>query len=271
MYRGYNIINLDLESLNLNPNQIERLYDIGKGLYDDKASEVEKILKNYIIPASGVIDGEQIQKDWFPLVNVDVFISHSHSDEKLAITFAGLLKDCFGLTAFIDSCIWGHSDKLLKIIDNKYCRNSDDSYNYTARNFSTSHVHMMLMTALNKMIDKTECLFFLNTNNSVSLSGIETKTLSPWIYGEIEISRIIRKQLDPHRLRQIKHFSHSVALEKSLNESVQLQMQQPLDLDHFYKLKNSDLHKWFSAIFRAKAKTSEDCLNLLYLTTPKNN
>ena len=46
MYRGYNIINLDLESLNLNPNQIERLYDIGKGLYDDKASEVEKILKN---------------------------------------------------------------------------------------------------------------------------------------------------------------------------------------------------------------------------------
>ena len=158
-----------------------------------------------------------------------------------------MLKDCFGLTAFIDSCIWGHSDKLLKIIDNKYCRNSDDSYNYTARNFSTSHVHMMLMTALNKMIDKTECLF------------------------EIEISRIIRKQLDPHRLRQIKHFSHSVALEKSLNESVQLQMQQPLDLDHFYKLKNSDLHKWFSAIFRAKAKTSEDCLNLLYLTTPKNN
>lgn len=47
-----------------------------------------------------------MQVSWFPQIKADVFISHSHSDEKLAIIFAGWLYNAFGLTAFIDSCVW---------------------------------------------------------------------------------------------------------------------------------------------------------------------
>ena len=55
------------------------------------------------------------------------------------------------------------------------------------------HVHMMLSTALANMIDKTECIMFLNTPNSVSTRDTKLKTYSPWIYNEIEITRIIEK------------------------------------------------------------------------------
>jgi len=42
-------------------------------------------------------------------------------------------------------------------------------YDYELRNYTTSHVHMMLSTALTEMIDNTECIMFYNTSLSVSL------------------------------------------------------------------------------------------------------
>ncbi len=41
-------------------------------------------------------------------------LSHSHKDKKLAIEFAEWLKKEAGLTTFIDSCILGYSNELLK-------------------------------------------------------------------------------------------------------------------------------------------------------------
>ena len=77
------------------------------------------------------------------------------------------------------------------------------------RNYSTSHVHMMLSVALTQMIDNTECLFFLNTPNSLTPGTIINQTESPWIYSEIATTRLIeRRHFSEYRLkRAVESFS----------------------------------------------------------------
>ena len=235
MYRGYK-----LTDVTFTKNPLNRQY--GNNLYEDLKKAIRPSLGSYIID-NETLDAEKIQKDWFPEVNAHIFISHSHKDESLAIALAGWLLNNFGLKAFIDSCVWGYANDLLKILDNQYCRNNKpDSYNYNKRNYSTSHVHMLLMTALNKMIDKTECVFFLNTENSVSIvSGIENRTLSPWIYGEIETTRIIEKH-QPKR-ETIKMFNESRVLLEKAEDSL-LNIAYPMNTSHLYDLTPQTLQQW---------------------------
>ena len=211
-----------------------------------------------------VLDGELIQKDWFPTVNTHVFISHSHKDIHLAKALAGWLLKRFRIQSFIDSCIWGHADNLLKIIDKKYCWNKEKkSYDYKKRNRSTSHVHMMLMTALNKMIDKTECIIFLNTPNSNIGKGINSSTLSPWIYGEIEASRLIRKKI-PKRYGPIIDGKREYTQEERMLLEY-LIVKYPLNLGHFYNLSSDVLLEWDNT----EANNAEEALDILYELTNK--
>ena len=108
-----------------------------------------KIAWREFIGLDGIIDGTKLQENWFPTKQkFDVFLSHSHNDEKLAILFAGFLKEKLDLDTFIDSCLWRYSNDLLKELDKKYCKYSDGvSYDYNKRNYSSSHVHMMLSIA----------------------------------------------------------------------------------------------------------------------------
>jgi hypothetical protein len=46
-----------------------------------------------------------------------------------------------------------------------------------------------------KMIDECECIFFLNTENSITCNDVFTKTSSPWIYNELMTMQYIRKKL----------------------------------------------------------------------------
>ena len=134
----------------------------------------EKTVDNYILDKRDLLiktstkhalDGTAIQNDWFGQVKADIFLSHAHRDEKLVVSLAGWYKEECNVQAFVDSHIWGYANDLLKKIDNKYSRlqyNDEDTaaYSYKKRNESTSHVHIMLNTALEQMIDKCECLFF---------------------------------------------------------------------------------------------------------------
>ena len=191
MYRGFN---LSLERKSFKEGDFKELREIGfKSLTCQKAT-IERKIKSFI-DDDGFLDGSKMQDNWFPQIKADVFISHSHKDKDLALALAGWLKENLGLTAFIDSCVWGYSNDLLKLIDNRYCRNEyRRTYDYEKRNSSTSHVHMMLSVALTQMIDNTECLFFLNTPNSITPDTIINQTESPWIYSEIATSQLIRKK-----------------------------------------------------------------------------
>ena len=248
MYKGFNL------DLTFNENEINKFYEIGLATFKLNKNKVSKTLKDLIL-TNGNFDGAKMQKNWFPQIQADIFISHSHKDEKTAITLAGFLDLSFGIKTFIDSCIWGYSNDLLKLIDDQFCLQDDGYYNYQKRNFSTSHVHMMLSTALSMMIDNTECLFFLNTPNSVTTSDAINSTLSPWIYSEITMSKLIRKKkLTNYRTENLRMFSEGAKIQ--LNESIEYK----LDIYHLTNIKKMDLTNWLSAYNQQKTKYPIDTL-----------
>jgi len=187
MYKGYN---LHIGLLDLD---FSKYSEKGKKMFNENRQKIQSTLDSFALK-DGSLDGSKMQEDWFPQIKADVFISHSHKDENLAKCFAGWLKETFDLDSFIDSCVWGYSNNLLRIIDDKFCKNENTpTYNYNKRNGSTSHVHMMLSTALTMMLDKTECVFFLNTPNSITTDSVISRTYSPWIYHEIAMTKLIKE------------------------------------------------------------------------------
>ena len=180
MFKGFNL-NID-ESFFDNDD-----YKTGNCLYLKKKKKIHDSIEKYM-NIDGSLDATKISEDWFPDVKSDIFISHSHADENLAINLSGWIYSNLGLKCFIDSCVWGYSNDLLKKIDDKYCYQKDSkTYNYSKRNFSTSHIHMMLSTALMNTIDNTECVIFINTPNSIEniYDTVNNSTYSPWIYSEL--------------------------------------------------------------------------------------
>ena len=167
----------------------------GERLLDEYRTKIQRNLQEFI-REDGIIDGNKLQEEWFSTdCEFDVFLSHSHQNKKLAIQLAGFLYQELELTTFIDSCLWGYSNDLLLKIDNNYCKNpSGHTYSYEKRNYSTSHVHMMLSIALMTMMDKCEAVFFLNTPESICLDNVvsQQEISSPWIYNELSLANIIR-------------------------------------------------------------------------------
>ena len=96
---------------------------------------------------------------------------------------------------------------------------------------------MILHGALAKMIDDTECLFFLNTPNSISVKQSVDKTYSPWIYSELLLSSIVRhKKLEEYR----KHVSANSVL-NHFNEGRNLQVEYDADTRHLIEIEMRDL------------------------------
>lgn len=236
MYRGFNLL---LEDNCFEQYDVERLQEIGsESISHQKVKIIEKI--SSFADGDGYLDGTKMQENWFPQIKADIFISHSHKDEKLAIALAGWLQETFGLTAFIDSCVWGYANELLKMIDDEYCYQKEtNTYNYQKRNYSTSHVHMMLSVALSQMIDNTECLFFLNTPNSITPDPNINQTASPWIYSEIAMSRLIRKK----ELQEYRIMEQNESL-KTFSKDEKFKIQYDLPTDHLVNINGYVLRKW---------------------------
>lgn len=175
----------------------ENITDSDVKSYKSRKREALNDLRDYLLVDGNSLDGSEIQKHLFPEDDVDIFLSHSHSDTDEAIKLAIALESK-GLKVFIDSCVWGNAFDLLKVIDDQYCRNFDESmYDYNKRNHSTSHAYMMLNTALHKMIDRCEIFLFLGTPNSISVKdGIENQESlrSPWIFSELAFIQHVRRK-----------------------------------------------------------------------------
>ncbi|MBN1037067.1 hypothetical protein DWC20_16145 [Clostridium botulinum] len=264
MYKGFN---LQFDTDSIFKKTLNNYYDDGKEIYDNKKSDVIKNLNSYLGP-DGSLDCSALQKDWFPEINSNVFISHSHDDEDLAVSLAGWLYKEFNLTSFIDSYVWGYCNDLLKDIDEEYCKHSNgQSYDYDKRNYSTSHVHMMLSTALTKMIDKTECIIFLNTDKSTLKAEdiIKTKTRSPWIYSEI-IATTVLKENSPERftLKKSANNMHFENAQKTFKPTYDM------DLEHLIKLSEIDLVNLDKCYKTNYPNNSTDALDKLYKITHIN-
>lgn len=200
MFTGFNLdLSSNLYSYGGKIIDFEKYKEIGRNHLNQQKASCENALINYII--NGTADGTKLQDDWFPLVNADIFISHSHKDIDLAQGLAGWLNKTFGLNCFIDSNVWGYADKLLEEINSKYSNKREDKegsylYSHEKCNTASKHVNTMLSIALQKMIDKTEATFVLNTENCIKkYEDVYTNsTYSPWIYTEIVCTELVRKK-----------------------------------------------------------------------------
>ena len=249
-----------LQEPDFSQGDYEELYKIGKKSYDTQKKAVHSSLDAYLSP-DGSLKANEIEADWFPSIKADVFLSHSHTDEDKAIAVAGYLSR-FGITTFIDSCVWGYANDLLRKIDKRYCVQSEKpsggyTYDYDKRNYSTAHVHMILNGALFKMMDRTECLIFLDTPNALKAEDIATgKTNSCWIYSELLMSGLIqRKQLSQERCLLEKAFEHS-----------DLSVEYDVDIKHLVNLTLHDIYKAACECKnpRMQGDTGPTVLNQLY-------
>ncbi len=252
MYRGYN---LRISKASFAKEHFAEWAMVGAAFHAEHKQTVKKVLSQFVA-SDGKVDASKMQENWFPQIHADVFISHSHADQEIAIAFGGWLKSEFGIESFIDSCAWGYSDDLIRMIDDKFCFNEDKgTYSYDRRNRSTSHVYMMLSTALAMMIDRAECTFFLNTPSSMTpneiVGGVSGTTKSPWIYFEIAITRLIQKRSrDDHRGILKKS---AIAAEKE-----RMDFLYAVNLRHLTELSSTDLGAWLRN--KEKHKNALDAL-----------
>lgn len=249
MYRGFNLAV---------PNKFFADFsEAGASLHRKNQRTVLDTLEAFR-DTSGDLISSRMTAAWFPDVDAQVFISHAHKDSTLALGLAGHLQQEFGVTSFVDSAVWGYSDKLLQMLDKKFCYNEDtETYNYQKRNRSTAHVHMMLSVALSQMINRCECIMFLNTPNSISsddyISGKTTD--SPWIYSEIAMTGLIEKR-EPayHRM------SKSVTAMEGMAGDDSFTIKYDVDLDHLHDLTAQDYNAWVDAVSVNKSKQALDTL-----------
>lgn len=247
MFTGYNVIT-DI-------NSWKGYQQRGEELYAESKAQVKRTL-DLFINADGSIDGSKLQDDWFPTVKADIFISHSHKDKDLAVALSAWIKVVFNLDCFVDSTLWGYSEDLLTRIKARYCMNTSKSgYDNAKVRYAGSHVDMMLATALNKMIDKSECMFFLNTSNFLIPSDEGQATASPWIYFETVIANSVRKRV-PNRLHNT-YFAEQNELRHS-----DLQIKYKVDLTNFKTVKDLDFQTW--AMIR-KLEHLKHPLDILYI------
>lgn len=240
---------------------LEDLYRSGRETAKANKNNIRATLDNYLRP-DGVIDGKKMNDDWFPSVNAHVFLSHSHADEKLAIAFSQWLWENFRIRTFIDSTVWGYADDLIWALDNKYsCNDNGKSrvYQYQPTLRTTAFVHNLLTSSLSKMMDKCECLFFLNTPNSINPDPGQSETSSPWIFHELEQSRIIRER----PIERTRSFSKGGLICDSKDFRVAL----PARTSHLTKLSDRNLMQWMNEV-RNQGKTEPHfALDILYHLT----
>lgn len=244
MYKKFKIDLNELTYIKGNtPPNWEYLVSTGRSRFNNIKASVESDLTKFTNP-DGSLQADDIINNWFPSINADVFISHSHKDEEYVLGLAGWLKTHFGLNSFIDSAVWGYSDELLKKIDNKYCKSRNgDTYDYQKRNRSTSHVHMMLSTALMNMIDRCEVFIFVETQNSFTPSEYfdsDGETESPWIYSELSLVEKMRESI-PERVKRNVAGYDSIELSESL-ENVRIKY--PADISNLIPLTSDILIRW---------------------------
>ena len=94
-----------------------------------------------------------------------------------------------------------------------------------------------------KMIDKCECMIFLNTPSSIdtdeAITSNSTSTKSPWIFSELSMTSLIRKRtVGEHRREGIIKLSEGYVRNDSLD------VDHPVVLDHLIDIDATDLAQW---------------------------
>ena len=217
--------------------------DVLKAHYDvEKKSYSEELKK--LIDSSTTISADEIKKLLLPEQSFDVFISHSHADLDLALGLKFILKSKFNLNAFVDELYWGNIDTLQDELNKRHLHkeNGMNLYDHNQTMQVAAHANMILASALTGMIDKCECVFFLNTENSVQsandvLKGVNTR--SPWIYHEVYTTTVIQRHYDRGTNKRF------AAVNESLKDSLMPTIEYPLDISKMKPINDGIIREWF--------------------------
>lgn len=244
MYSRFNLKLSEKELLEIE-NKFEDLHEDDNyfGNFINK-NEISTKLKK-IIEQEGVLKSEILEVDCFPQDKFEVFLSHSHKDKQLATKFAQFMRKEMGIKVFLDYQFWEYTDDIIKELIND---NSDSIDDITS---VTSKINMILTTSLTKMINRTECLIFLNSNNSIDNSYFGDScnyTDSPWLYYELFISELLKTN-KPDRLT--KEFG---LITESVDIKFQVFLSKMVDMD------SELLISWITCYRNKSHKNVLDCL-----------
>lgn len=233
---------------NFSGNLLEDVSSYAVDAYKKRNQNIFVNLEEYLLDEGNIFSADKIIEKLFPQIDVDIFLSHSHSDQDEVIKLAVKLEE-LGLKVFVDSCYWGYVSDLQKNIDLKYSReNGDLIYEKVIR--TAASIKMILSSALHRMIDQTEAFIFINTPHSINIEdglGANPTTSSAWIFSELYfVSRV--KQVIPKRISEklrLKMESSGMPSLESLNESVEIRFD--VDLPKF-KINHCDFNEWIESI-----------------------
>lgn len=252
MFSKFQVKGLDFslfkEGIHPTCERCKHYYKIGINLFHPYKRKFDNKLEKIKDGSVTLYDGNKIQENWFSeFKDFDIFISHVHNDGRLATCFAGWLYENLGLKSFIDSHLWNGCDKLLNAMNG-------DKPTYKKVNIVASHVYIMLNTALMQMIDNCECIFFLNTPNSMS---IDDGTDSPWIFSEIGMANMLRTNIPKRFQKDLVANEGSRPLFECYSKETRVKYK--LNLEEFEIVNTSCLKEWAKCGMRGN-----DALDWLY-------
>lgn len=250
MYKGFIIEDFDENYVSNSTMSFETVFT--EGLYPLSESDYlatndfERGFERFILTSKNlsndvILDGNKMIETYFPNVNADIFISHSHKDINKAKEFAKEIYRRTGLVSFIDSLAWEN-------VDNLFISTHKDKV-------PDKYAYMMLNTALLNMIDKCECLFFLNTPNS--FNNESNSTFSPWIYSELSMANVIEKKI-PKRILKCNQHLIEQSMESMTFSSKNLKITLKPKVDKLSKCKYETIKTWLDCCEKNKKLSNLD-------------
>ncbi|WP_330509394.1 hypothetical protein V1687_12925 [Pseudomonas putida] len=181
MYVGFEIENYQATDP-LSGLSIDRYIQGAKNRIDDLARFIIGSYNQRI-----VLDAEALSEKIFPEGDYDVFLSHSHADQRNAVDLA-LSLGKRGLKVFVDSTVWGFfGDLVARIIAQTWPSEGESKDDHIHR--IHADVHMMLAGALHRTIARAETFIFVRSEKSIPLVfNDKARTFSPWLYSELQFS-----------------------------------------------------------------------------------
>ncbi len=248
MYLGFEI-NEYLPLGTVLDSDVTRFKNQAKGQYQDLSTYLVGQVKG-----KDVIDAEKIAQHLFPSQDAHIFLSHSHADEADAIRLAVLLQKK-GLSVFVDSCVWGYFQNLVDDLNQQYSNpervNGITHYDYKKATQVSVNVHMMLVGALQAMIDRTETFIFLNTSNSAPLKNYDSfdRTFSPWIYSELQFSQFAEQRI-PKRVSNESGIALDSIQERRIKTIARADMAMAYKAfnKHLPKVSGDSLRQWYTEL-----------------------
>jgi len=154
-------------------------------------------ITDYLSGKDNLLDADAIAARLFAVEKADVFLSHAHRDHDAVVALAVTLEK-LGLNVFVDACVWGDVYALLLKVDQARAELplQPGLFDYTRATRNAANMYMILNVALQRMIDQSELLLFLDSNAVRVQDYVEGEAYigSPWIFAELMFAQMVARR-----------------------------------------------------------------------------